>query len=986
MQTGQVFLSHTSDMARFPAGRSFVQAAVDGVGRAGLAAVDMRYFAARDGRPAEYCRARVAQCEVYVAVVGFRYGSLVPGEEVSYTEMEFQAASRAGLPRLVFLLEADPPLGPAGADREKADGFRQRLMEADLVVRGFTTSDGLELEVFHALSELAGSGLRAAPPSAMQTLPRDAAAFTGRDTELQRLIAAAAGSAGVVAIHAVDGMPGVGKTALVTRAAHLLKDAFPDGQLFVSLHAHTPGRDPVAPGDALAGLLTAAGVDPRFLPEDLDGRAALWRDRMAGQRAVLVLDNAASSAQVAPLLPGGRDCLVLVTSRRHLDDLPGAVVPLLLDVLPTDQAAEMFTQLAPRAAADPAGVAELVRLAGCLPLAVSLLARVFARHPAWTLAQLADDTRTRLLALKTENSSIAAAFDLSYRHLDPTKRRFFRLLGLHPGGTTDSYAAAALAGTSPAEAGELLDALHREGLLAETGYRRYGLHDLLRRYARDHALTDPGTDHALDRLLDYYQHTAALAQDRLARQTRPGPPPAAPAVPSAAPALENPEQALAWARAERDNLLACLDSVTRTGQHARVTAQTSALAELLRRDGPWTEAITRHTTALQSARHLGDQPGQANALTDLGNIRRLTDDYQGAASDLEQAVAIYRDLGDRLGQANALNNLGNVRDMTGDHPGAATNLEQALALYRDLGDQRGQANALNNLGIMRRLTSQYPGAARDLEQALAIYRDLGDRLGQASARNNLGIVQSLTGDYRGAAWNLEQALALYRDLGDQRGQGNTRNNLGVVLYRTGDCPRAAENLEQALALYRDLGDQRGQANALNDLGVVLYLTGDYSGAAGKLEQCLAIYRDIGNRLGQANALRDLGTVRRETADYQGAAWDLEQSLAIHRDLGNRGGEAETLNETGTLRRLTGERAEAEAHHQHALELARAIGTVRDEAQALAGLARCSAAAGHSTRAQALLQQAYVILQRIGAADAPALLAELHALTSPSPGQ
>ena len=113
-------------------------------------------------------------------------------------------------------------------------------MEAGLVVRGFTTSDGLELEVFHALSELASSSPRAAPPPAMQTLPRDVAAFTGGDFELQRLIAAAAGSAGVVAIHAVDGMPGIGKTALVTRAAHLLKDAFPDGQLFASLHAH-PG-------------------------------------------------------------------------------------------------------------------------------------------------------------------------------------------------------------------------------------------------------------------------------------------------------------------------------------------------------------------------------------------------------------------------------------------------------------------------------------------------------------------------------------------------------------------------------------------------------------------------------------------------------------------------------------------------------------------------------------------------------------------------
>ena len=262
-------------------------------------------------------------------------------------------------------------------------------------------------------------------------------------------------------------------------------------------------------------------------------------------------------------------------------------------------------------------------------------------------------------------------FDLSYRHLDPAQRRVFRLLGLHPGGTTDSYADAALAGTSTAEASELLDVLHREGLLAETGYRRYGMHDLLRRNARDHATIDPDTDQAVERLLDYYQHTAVLAQDRLARQTRPGLPPAVPAAPPAAPALENSVQAVAWARAERDKLLACLDNVTRAGQHARVTVLTAALAELVRRDGPWTEAITRHTTALQSARHLGDRLGQANALNDLGNLRDMTGDHPGAAQDLEQALALYRDLGDQLGQANALNNLGIMRWLTGDYSGAA---------------------------------------------------------------------------------------------------------------------------------------------------------------------------------------------------------------------------------------------------------------------------------------------------------------------------
>ena len=155
MRTCQVFVSHTSDMATFPETRSFVQATLDAVNRAGMAAVDMRYFAARGGKPADYCRQRVRDCEIYVAVIGFRYGSIVPGETISYTELEFEEAVAAGIPRLVFLLDAEASLPDRlmDSDRRLVDRFRRRLLQAGLVVRSFTSDAGLELEVFHALSE-----------------------------------------------------------------------------------------------------------------------------------------------------------------------------------------------------------------------------------------------------------------------------------------------------------------------------------------------------------------------------------------------------------------------------------------------------------------------------------------------------------------------------------------------------------------------------------------------------------------------------------------------------------------------------------------------------------------------------------------------------------------------------------------------------------------------------------------------------------------
>ena len=749
--------------------------------------------------------------------------------------------------------------------------------------------------------------------AALRTLPRDIASFTGRRQELEQLAEAAAGAGGVVGIHAIGGMAGVGKTAFAVHAAYRLADRFPGGQIFLPLHGHTPGQQPVDPADALASLLLTAGVPAGQIPPGLEARMALWRDRLAERQLLLVLDDAASSEQVRPLLPGSGGSLVLVTSRRHLTALDD-VTAVSLDTLPAKEAGALLVRLAGRAGLSPddPAVAEITGLCGFLPLAIGMVARQLHHHPAWSAAGRAADLASavdRLELMATENLSVAAAFNLSYADLTGDQQRLFRRLGLHPGADIDGYAAAALDDADLPAARRGLEALYDQYLLTEPAAGRYRLHDLIREHARALAgRLDPDRDRdgAAARLLDYYQHTAALADALIARQTRPGPVPADGAIPAAVPVLADGEQALAWARAERASLLACLDQAAGTGQHARVIALTAALAELLRRDGPWADAIIRHEAAIQAARHLGDRLGQAGALTDLGNVRRLTGEYPAAAQTLEQALGIYRDLGDRL----------------------------------------GQANALHVLGVMRLDTGEYPAAAQTLEQALGIYRDLGDRLGQANALSRLGAVRLDTGEY----------------------------------------PAAAQALEQALGIYRDLGDRRRSADALTGLGAVRRLTGDLPAAAQTLEQALGIYHDLGDRFGQAGALGELGVVRRLTGDLPAAAQALEQALRIYRDLGVLGGEVEALNERGTLHRVSGDLGQAEGCHQRALDLARAIASPRDEAYALAGLGRCALAAGHATQAEALLRQSLEIFQRIGAAEAPDLLAELDALTGPPPGQ
>ncbi len=789
--------------------------------------------------------------------------------------------------------------------------------------------------------------------AATRTLPRDPGSFTGRQRELQELVEAAASAGGVVRIHAIGGMAGVGKTAFAVHAAHKLANRFPDGQIFLQLHGHTPGQQPVEPADALASLLLTVGVDAAHIPPGVQARMALWRDRLAERQLLLILDDAADSEHVRPLLPGAGGSLVLVTSRRHLSALEDTTA-ISLDTLPPGEAAGLLVRLAGRTGLSPSdpAVAQIIRLCGYLPLAIGMVARQLHHHPAWTAAGQAAELAAavdRLDLMATENLSVAAAFNLSYADLTDDQQRLFRRLGLQSGADIDGYAAAALDGTGLASARRGLAALYDQHLLSEPAPGRYRMHDLIREHSRalaDRLDSDGDREQSVARLLDYYQRTAARANALIVSQTL-TPSPAAGTVPAAVPALGDRGQGLAWVRAERANLTACLDRVTGAGQHARVIALTAGLAGLLASDGPWAEAVARHATAVHAAQVLGNRPGQATALTNLGTARYLTGHWARAAQTLEEALGICRDLGDRPGQAGALTVLGNVRQLSGDYPGSTRDLEEALSICRELGDHLGQSRALSSLGNLLLATGDFAGAARVVEEALSIDRGPGDQPGQARTLVNLGIVRQLTGDYAGATRVLEEALGIYRDLGDRHGQSQSLSYLGHVRRLTGDIPGATRDLEEALGLARDVGD----------------------------------------RLAQAHALNHLGLARQAAGDYPGAIRDLQESLGITRELGSLGGTAEGLNSAGMVHMASGDLRQARSCHREALDLARQIRSPWDEAVALAGLGRCARAEGHAAQARDMLRQALEIFRRTGAAEAAGVSAELQAFTdTPSPAQ
>lgn len=847
----------------------------------------------------------------------------------------------------------------------------------------------------------------------MRTLPRDVVSFTGREGELAQLV----GESAKPGVHLIGGMAGVGKTALAVHAGHLAADRFPDRRLFVDLHGHTPGQRPADPADVLAMLLAADGVDARYLPGDLDSRAAMWRDRTEGKGVLLVLDNAASTDQVTPLLPGTADCLVLVTSRRYLSDLPQPAAEISLDTLPPGDASAMFSNLAPQGAQAPAAlVAELVALCGHLPLAISLLARLLARHQSWTIEDLIEETKARLLTVTAENRTVAAAFELSYQYLTAVRQRFFRQLSLHPGADFDLYASAALTGLPLDQAGEHLDALHSVRLLNEPVRGRYKMHDLIGQYARSLAADDSAVEceQAAERLLDYYQQTAETADARLALHTRPVA--VAPVrVRAVQPELTRQDLVQAWMTIERANLLACIDYAATHNQHARVVRLTAAIASDLCTRGPWGQAITLFTNAAKAAQLISDQHSEANALTSAGIVRRmswdtagaaqaleraqgmfrsldnpvgeanalyylagvryLSSDYAGGLALLERAVAIFRGVGDRLGVANATGTLGGMRLLTGDYPGAVAALRDAQDILRGI-ERHGGVNAASSLGVIRLVTGDYPSAAAALDQLLAVMKDAGDRFGESNVLYMLGAMRQVTGEYIAAVDAHEEAIDIFRDVGNRLGEANALLYLGVIRHQTGDYPAASAVLRQALDIFRSIGDRHGEANARLHLGVVQYVTGEQSTARTALELAKNIFGSIADRLGEASTELHLGVIRYKTGDYPAAGDALQHAMDICRSIGDRLGEAEALNHLGSLHFARGLPDLAYPYYLRALELARLIGSRLEEARALEGTGKCARRISSADTAEDTLRNALEIYQDIGAADAPRLAAEM----------
>jgi DNA-binding SARP family transcriptional activator/tetratricopeptide (TPR) repeat protein len=813
-------------------------------------------------------------------------------------------------------------LHAAGRDAEAIERYavvRQRLADE------LGTDPGVVLRTLHSAilrgelppdRGLANGEPAAAPSPVPRQLPAQTPRFVGRAEQLQRLAAfldePTHSGGGTVVITAIDGTAGVGKTALALHWAHHVALRFPDGQLYVNLRGFDPTNNPVCPTEVLHGFLHALGVPPERIPTTMDAQAALYRSLAADRRLLVVLDNARDAEQVRSLLPAGRACCVVVTSRNELTDLTvqhGART-ITLDVLTPDEARALLARHLgdDRTSADPVAVTELIELCARLPLALAIVAARAIAHPGFALRELANelsDERTRLAGLDTgtANTSVGTVFSWSYNHLSDAAARMFRLLGLHPGPDIALPAAARLADLDHAQARAALGELGRARLVAQHTHGRYICHDLLRAYAVSLAATHDSHDDqtsATNRLFDHYLHTTASALRTLHPEGRLWPDTRQLVMPAAS--VTDVTTARAWFDTERANLTAI---ITNTAAHRRRT-HTARLAHMLllrcvESGDIYSDSLAVYAHALDADQYTGDRTAKAYALTYTGMSHWKQGRYQQAIEHQHNALAIFRDLGHRVGEALGLSCLG-------------------IAYWRQ--------------GHLRLAAEQY-------QHALTISRDNDIRVAEVIALSYFAHLQLQQGEFQFATEGCQRAVSISRQIEFQLGEALALAPLGIVNCAQGRFRQATEHHERALAITRDIGDRLSEALALNHLGVVQRQQGRYRLAIEYHQQTQAICGAIGFVLGEAMALNNVGLVHHQQGRHRQAIEHHQQALTMCRQISDRAIAPRLLNDLGNACHASGHLDQARIHHAAALDLATELGDPNEQARAHRGLADIS---------------------------------------------
>ncbi|NUL07661.1 tetratricopeptide repeat protein, partial [Streptomyces lunaelactis] len=673
--------------------------------------------------------------------------------------------------------------------------------------------------------------------------------FTGRASFVRELgdqLATAEGS--VMAVSALAGIGGVGKTTLAVHVAHEARPHFPDGQLYVDLQG--AGNRAAEPETVLGAFLRALGTADSAIPDTLDERAALYRSTLDGRRILVLLDNARDAAQIRPLLPGTAGCAALVTSRVRMVDLAGAHL-VDLDVMSPEEALQLFTRIVgeERVTSERKAALDVVAACGFLPLAIRIAASRLAARRTWTVSVLAAklaDERRRLDELQAGDLAVKATFELGYGQLEPAQARAFRLLGLADGPDISLAAAAAVVGLPAQETEDLLEALVDTSLLESAAPGRYRYHDLVRLYARACAERDEQpsqkTGLALSRLLDFYLATTA----KVYAIERPGDRLVAHLEPTAYEGLvfTDRQAALDWLYTEANCLLACAHQSAAGSRLRRAVDLLWAAKDLAESGANSKQYELAALSARDAAQEAGDSHAEGRAHTALTNVHLVAGRYDEADEEARQATVLAETVADPVPVYWANNDRGIIALNQGRHAEAERYLLQAIEGSRADGNRPGEASGLCNLSRLNLFMGRTSQAIELAQQGLEIYDRIGLTLRLANARYALGVALTHAGRHVEALEQLHEALDSFETNRQRLWEGTTLFRIAQAHLTARRAARAAQHAEQALAI-GCIGGDRTRANVLLTLGKALDRLGQADRARACWREALFLHEQSG---------------------------------------------------------------------------------------------------------------------------------------------
>lgn len=689
-----------------------------------------------------------------------------------------------------------------------------------------------------------------------ENLPYDVDELAGRQDLVAELDSLVTGTVKPRVI-ALDGLPGVGKSALAVHWAYRVRHRFPDGVWFVYLNGFGDGAA-VDEKEVVNGLLVAFRMSAGA-PETAAARRASVREVLARRRMLILLDNAHDAAHAESLIPLFSGSVVVVTSRVRLSELALRHGARCLTVPPLDRdhaTGWLKEKIGVRAAAEPLALTQLAALGGGLPLALGIIGEYVAAQRGRSLRDFVEQLKQRsaVLGLGYNSSHLAtslrAVFDCSYRDLPPDVQRMFRLLSTYPGLGFTLRVAAAVAGIPADQVRAQLDVLVWARLLEVREDDRYAFHDLLRDFAAERLEIEEEEqerDAAALRMTDWYLHTCNNA-DRTLYPFREGVP-MLPLSHGVEPRVfHDDDAAMAWVSDERAEIVGMVEYAASVALNHHAWRLANASGEMILGQGFRAEVVQGLRAAVNSAKLAGDKFGEAGSLTNLGFVFARFYDHEEADGCFRRAYRLSVEIDDKIGVAILLRNMAERCSVLGDHAGAMAKFDRALRIARQENDLDTEAGVLHRMGEAMHRRERLDDALTHLHFAWHLRERIGDVPGRGATLGAMAAVHLDKGDHHGALgfahqamlelrrtrqFALESAAALvaatiHRDLKDWEKAGfyaelavglarrardplreaRARDVLAQVHWRQGKHAEARECWELAHGLYARLNDSR----------------------------------------------------------------------------------------------------------------------------------------------------------------------------------